>query len=80
MVLSILSAPVVGANTSIDVDVERVADKTYVVDTAFAVNVPASIAWEVLTDDAGKTRPAMPGSVKKLLDDVRNEIRARAAR
>ena len=51
--LSILSAPVLGANTSVNVDVERSADQAYVVDAAFDVNVPASLAWEVLTDYEG---------------------------
>jgi len=53
VVLSILSAPALGANTPINVDVDRGADKTYVVDAAFDVNVPAPIAWEVLTDYEG---------------------------
>ena len=51
--LSILSAPALGANNPVSVDVERAADKAYVVDAAFDVNVPASIAWEVLTDYEG---------------------------
>jgi len=53
VVLSILSAPVLGANTPITVDVERAVDKAYTVDAAFDVNVPTSIAWEVLTDYEG---------------------------
>ena len=53
VVLSILGAPALGANTPISVDVERSADKTYVVDAAFDVNVPASVAWAVLTDYEG---------------------------
>lgn len=53
VVLSILSAPALGATTPITVDVERAADKAYTVDAAFDVNVPASIAWEVLTDYEG---------------------------
>ena len=53
VVLSILSAPVASANIPITVDVERAADKAYTVDAAFDVNVPASIAWEVLTDYEG---------------------------
>jgi hypothetical protein len=53
VVLSILSAPALGANTPISVDVERAVDKAYTVDAAFDVNVPASIAWEVLTDYEG---------------------------
>jgi carbon monoxide dehydrogenase subunit G len=53
IVLSILSAPMASANTAITVDVERAADKAYTVDAAFDVNVPASIAWEVLTDYEG---------------------------
>jgi hypothetical protein len=52
-VLTILCAPVLGANTPINIDVSRGADKAYVVDAAFDVNVPASIAWEVLTDYEG---------------------------
>ena len=53
VVLGILSAPVLGANTPITVDVERAVDKSYTVDATFDVNVPASIAWEVLTDYEG---------------------------
>ena len=53
VVLTILCAPVLGANTPINVDVSRGADKAYVVDAAFDVNVPAPIAWEVLTDYEG---------------------------
>ncbi len=53
VVLSILSAPMVGANTHVSVDVENGAGKTYVVDAAFDVNVPSSLAWEVLTDYEG---------------------------
>jgi carbon monoxide dehydrogenase subunit G len=53
VVLSILSAPALGANTPISVDVERAVDKAYTVDATFDVNVPASIAWEVLTDYEG---------------------------
>ena len=53
VVLSILSAAVVRANTPISVDVERAVDKAYTVDATFDVNVPASIAWEVLTDYEG---------------------------
>lgn len=53
VVLSILSAPALGANTPITVDVDRAADKAYTVDAAFDVNVPASVAWEVLTDYEG---------------------------
>ena len=48
------SAPrVLGAETPINVEIERGADKAYMVDAAFDVNVPASIAWEVLTDYEG---------------------------
>jgi hypothetical protein len=47
--LSVISAPVAGANSPVSVDVERAADRTFVVEAAFDVNVPASIAWEVLT-------------------------------
>ena len=53
LVFSILSAPMLGANTPVSVDVEDGAGKTYVVDAAFDVNVPASLAWEVLTDYEG---------------------------
>jgi carbon monoxide dehydrogenase subunit G len=53
VVLSILSAPALGANTPISVDVERAVDKAYTVAAAFDVNVPASVAWEVLTDYEG---------------------------
>jgi hypothetical protein len=51
--LSILSAPVLGANSPVSVDVENGRGNTYVVDAAFDVNVPASLAWEVLTDYEG---------------------------
>ena len=61
VVLSILCAPALGASTSIAVAVERGADKAYVGDAAFDINVAAR-------------------SVKKLLDEVREEILARAAR
>ena len=53
IILSILSAPVSGANAPVSVDVERNSDKAYVVEAAFDVNVPASLAWEVLTDYEG---------------------------
>ena len=53
VVLSILCAPALGANTPINVDVDRGADKAYVVEAAFDVNVPTPIAWEVLTDYEG---------------------------
>ena len=53
VVLSILSAPALGANDAVHVDVARGADQAYVVDAAFDVNVPASVAWEVLTDYEG---------------------------
>ena len=53
LVFSILSAPMLGANTPVSVDVEDGTGKTYVVDAAFDVNVPASLAWEVLTDYEG---------------------------
>jgi hypothetical protein len=53
VVLSILCAPALGANTPINVDVDRGVDKAYVVEAAFDVNVPAPIAWEVLTDYEG---------------------------
>lgn len=51
--LSILSAPALSANTPVSVDVERSTDKAYMVDAAFDVNAPATIAWEVLTDYEG---------------------------
>jgi hypothetical protein len=53
LVFSILTAPMLGATTPVSVDVEDGAGKTYVVDAAFDVNVPASLAWEVLTDYEG---------------------------
>ena len=53
LVFSILSAPMLGANTPVSVDVDNGAGKTYVVDAAFDVNVPTSLAWEVLTDYEG---------------------------
>ena len=53
VVLSILSAPALGANSPVSVDVERGADQAYVVDAAFDVNVPTPLAWEVLTDYEG---------------------------
>ena len=53
IVLSILGAPALSANTPVSVDVERGTDKAYVVDAAFDVNAPATIAWEVLTDYEG---------------------------
>ena len=53
VVFSILSAPVLGANTPVNVDVESGADDAYVVEASFDVDVPASIAWEVLTDYEG---------------------------
>ena len=51
--LSILGAPALSANTPVSVDVERGTDKSYVVDAAFDVDAPATIAWEVLTDYEG---------------------------
>ena len=51
--LSILCAPGLGAEDAINVEIARAADKAYTVDAAFDVNVPASIAWEVLTDYEG---------------------------
>lgn len=71
IVLSILSAPLLGANTPVSVDVESGADKTYTVNVAFDVNVPASFAWDVLTDYEGLGR---------FVSSVSNEIFARAAR
>jgi hypothetical protein len=56
VVFSILSAPALGANTPIDVDVDRGAEEACVVDAAFDVNVPAPIAWDVLTDYEGISR------------------------
>ena len=53
VVLSILTAPALGANTPVSVDVESGADKAYTVDASFDVNVPSSVAWEVLTDYEG---------------------------
>jgi hypothetical protein len=53
VVLGILCEQTLRANTPINVDVARSADKAYVVDAAFDVNVPAPIAWEVLTDYEG---------------------------
>src|SRR5688572_4767117 len=53
VVLSILCTQTLGANTPINVDVDRGNDKAYVVGAAFDVNVPAPIAWEVLTDYEG---------------------------
>jgi carbon monoxide dehydrogenase subunit G len=53
LAFSILSAPMLGANTPVSVDVENGAGKTYVVDAAFDVNVPTSLVWEVLTDYEG---------------------------
>ena len=52
VVLGILGAPELGANTPVNVDVEHGAH-AYVVDATFDVNVPASLAWEVLTDYEG---------------------------
>ena len=51
--LSILAAPSLSANSPVSVDVERAGDQAYVVDAAFDVNVPAPLAWEVLTDYEG---------------------------
>ena len=51
--LSVLSAPALSANSPVNVDVERGADQAYMVDASFDVNVPATIAWEVLTDYEG---------------------------
>jgi len=56
LVLSILGASALGANTPVSVDVERSTDKSYVVDAAFDVDAPATIAWEVLTDYEGMGR------------------------
>jgi carbon monoxide dehydrogenase subunit G len=53
VVLSILCAPALGANAPVNVDVETGSDKTYVVEAAFDVNAPATVAWEVLTDYEG---------------------------
>jgi hypothetical protein len=53
VVLSILGASALGANTPVSVDVERGTDKSYVVDAAFDVDAPATIAWQVLTDYEG---------------------------
>ena len=51
--LSILSAPTLSANSPVSVDVERGDDQAYTVDASFDVNVPPSLAWEVLTDYEG---------------------------
>lgn len=56
VVLSILSARALGANTPVSVDVDRGTDKAYTVDAAFDVDAPATIAWEVLTDYEGISR------------------------
>jgi hypothetical protein len=53
VVLSILGAPALSANTPVSVEVERSTDKAYMVDAAFDVNAQATIAWEVLTDYEG---------------------------
>ena len=53
VVLSILCAPVLGAEAPINVEIGRGADKAYVVDAAFDVNAPAPVAWDVLTDYEG---------------------------
>jgi carbon monoxide dehydrogenase subunit G len=53
LVFSIFTAPLAGADTPISVEVERAADKAYVVDAAFEVDAPSHIAWEVLTDYEG---------------------------
>jgi hypothetical protein len=68
VVLSILCAPALGANTPINVDVDRGADKAYVVDAPFDVNVPAL------------AKSAIRGSVRQLLDEVRAEMLTRGAR
>ena len=52
-VLSMLTAPALGATAPMSVDVDSARDKAYTVDAAFDVNVPPSIAWEVLTDYEG---------------------------
>jgi carbon monoxide dehydrogenase subunit G len=53
VILSILSAPELGANTAVSVDVERGDDKAYIVDAGFDVSAPALVAWQVLTDYEG---------------------------
>src|SRR5688572_20516767 len=53
VVLVILGAAALNANTSVSVDVERGTNKAYIVDAAFDVDAPAAIAWEVLTDYEG---------------------------
>jgi carbon monoxide dehydrogenase subunit G len=53
VVLSTLNAHTLGASTPVSVDVARGADKAYVVDATFDVNVPAAVAWDVLTDYEG---------------------------
>jgi hypothetical protein len=53
VVLGILCAHTLGANTAITVDVDRGTDNAYVVTAAFDVNVATTTAWEVLTDYEG---------------------------
>lgn len=52
----IFTAPLAGADAPISVEVERAADKAYVVDAAFDVDAPSQIVWEVLTDYEGISR------------------------
>jgi hypothetical protein len=90
LIFSILSAPMLGANTPVSVDVENGAGGTYVVDAAFDVNLPGSLAWEVLTDYEGigrfalsirhNAKSAIRGSVNQLLDEVGAEMLKRGAR
>jgi carbon monoxide dehydrogenase subunit G len=53
VVLTLLCAPVLGANAPVSVDVEDGSGTIYVVDAAFDVDAPAAVAWEVLTDYEG---------------------------
>ena len=53
IVLSILSAAVMAANSPINVDVERGTDQAYIVDASFDVSASHRIVWEVLTDYEG---------------------------
>lgn len=74
VVLSFLSAPVLGANAPVSVDVENVAGKTCAADAAFDVNAPATVVWEALTDyeDIGR--------LVSSINEVRNGMFARATR
>lgn len=56
IVFCILGTAGLGANTPINVEVERGDDKSYVVGATFDVNVDAPIPWDVLTDYEGIRR------------------------